>query len=84
MSKINENTYTIDNNLVNFIPFGVDINKFTSLINEKQTNEFLVKLKEIYAQKKVIFIGVERLDYQKSLHLKFRAYDLFLENLVAQ
>ena len=82
MSKINANTYTIDNNLVNFIPFGVDINKFTTLINEKQTNEFLLKLKQTYAQKKAIFIGVERLDYQKSLHLKFRAYDLFLENLV--
>ena len=49
--KINDNTYTIDKNLVNFIPFGVDINKFTNLINEKQTNEFLVKLKQIYAQK---------------------------------
>ena len=24
------------------------------------------------------------MDFQKSLHLKFRAYDLFLENLVAQ
>jgi trehalose-6-phosphate synthase len=75
--------YTLESGhtvIINAIPAGISIEKFQVLLQEEKTKEAFVKLSQVYRNKTVLF-GVDRLDYMKSLELKFRAYNLFLETL---
>ncbi|CAF4130244.1 unnamed protein product, partial [Adineta steineri] len=58
---------------------GIQPNKIFDTIDSEKTKIDMAKIAEKYKGKKLI-IGVDRIDYIKGLDLKFKAYDLFLEN----
>ena len=59
--------------------FGIQPNTIFDALNSEKTNYEMKRIAEKYKGKKLI-IGVDRVDYIKGLDLKFKAYDLFLEN----
>lgn len=60
------------------IPFGINLTRFEKLIKSPKSIDYRESLKQKYQHKKVFF-GCERADYVKSIDVKLKAFDLFLE-----
>ncbi|KAL5333301.1 glycosyl transferase [Aspergillus crustosus] len=56
---------------------GVDPQKFTDGLRDKGVQERVAELEETY-RKKIVILGVDRLDYTKGLVQKLQGYDYFL------
>lgn len=63
------------------IPFGINPNRYEKFLESDKTKEIFASLKEKY-KNKFVFIGCERADYIKSIDVKLKAFDLFLEKNV--
>ncbi|KAL4866701.1 hypothetical protein BDV12DRAFT_172499 [Aspergillus spectabilis] len=57
---------------------GVDPQKFTDGLSNSQVQERVEELEETY-KKKIVILGVDRLDYTKGLVQKLQGYDYFLQ-----
>lgn len=64
---------------LNVYPIGINPGEFLSTLGSEECSEKQIALQTTYADKKLI-LGVDRLDYIKGLSLKFKAFEVFLEN----
>ena len=58
-------------------PIGIDVEGFSSMVNDQQVQEKLQNFDETWAGKKII-LGVDRLDYIKGIPLKLLAFEHLL------
>ncbi len=79
---VNEENSTVsdgDNTAkVDFIPLGVDFDKFDSLASSESNKKKARELRENISSRNII-LGVDRLDYTKGIPQRLRAFELFLE-----
>jgi trehalose-6-phosphate synthase len=79
--SVNAGQILIYNNHHTFInnhTFGINTNMFFSYANDHKMSNILAELKVKYKDK-IVFLGIDCLDYMKGIEMKFKAFDLFLQ-----
>lgn len=59
-------------------PIGIDVDEFAALTHAKDALDMYERMKEEYSRR-ILLLGVERLDYSKGLPQRLRAFEILLK-----